>query len=311
MTEYWADRQAVGGVKDGKAVTMIRINFKRSAIIVLIVLAAAVVFILFNKYRSANEVIATVNDQKITKDYYERRFAALPEREKKFFMNDAEGFLENLITLEILYQAAESSSITPKVTNAADEEQRKMAAIQALLTDVLSRVSVPENDVRGFYDTHVAEMKEKTYSEVKSEINDYLLQEKQRETIDNYIKDLRQKAKVTKNQKWLDKNTEKSNNPFYGVLANGKPTVLDLGAGTCVPCKMMKPIFAELKQQYQDRANIVLLEIAENQDLVRKYRIRVIPTQIFFDRDGKEYWRHEGFLAKEEIEAKLRLLGTK
>ncbi|MDT8900324.1 thioredoxin family protein [Anaeroselena agilis] len=96
---------------------------------------------------------------------------------------------------------------------------------------------------------------------------------------------------------------------FEQVLHNGQPTVLDLGSGTCVPCKMMKPILDELGQEYENRVNVVVLEIGDYQYLARQYRIRVIPTQIFFDKDGNEYWRHEGFLPKEVIKTKLRELG--
>ena len=98
-------------------------------------------------------------------------------------------------------------------------------------------------------------------------------------------------------------------NPVMEALKNGKPTVLDLGAGTCIPCKMMKPIFDELEKEYKDRANIIILEVSEHIDLARKYQIRVIPTQIFIDREGQEYWRHEGFLSKDDIIKKLGEMG--
>ena len=84
--------------------------------------------------------------------------------------------------------------------------------------------------------------------------------------------------------------------------------MLDIGAGSCIPCKMMKPIFEELEKKYKERANIILLEISEHRDIASKYRVRVIPTQIFFDKNGNEYWRHEGFLAKDEIIKKLNEL---
>jgi len=72
---------------------------------------------------------------------------------------------------------------------------------------------------------------------------------------------------------------------------------------------MMKPIFTELEQNLKGKANVILLEIAEHRDLARKYRVRVIPTQIFFDSKGEVYWRHEGFRPKEEIVKKLQEWG--
>ncbi len=35
--------------------------------------------------------------------------------------------------------------------------------------------------------------------------------------------------------------------------------------------------------------------------MATKYKIRVIPTQVFLDQDGKEFFRHEGFFPKEEL----------
>jgi thioredoxin 1 len=89
------------------------------------------------------------------------------------------------------------------------------------------------------------------------------------------------------------------------------PTVMDIGSGSCIPCKMMKPIFEELEKEYQGKANIVLLDINEYRDVANKYQVQVIPTQFFFDRNGNQTWRHEGFLAKEEIIKKLEELGVK
>jgi len=91
--------------------------------------------------------------------------------------------------------------------------------------------------------------------------------------------------------------------------ASGLPRLVDLGAGKCIPCKMMAPILEELKKTYAGRFNVQFIDIWENPDAGRQYGIRLIPTQIFFAPDGKELWRHEGLLGKEEILAKWKELG--
>jgi thioredoxin 1 len=90
------------------------------------------------------------------------------------------------------------------------------------------------------------------------------------------------------------------------------PRVIDLGRGKCVPCKRMAPILAELKQEYEGRAIIDAIDLGDpgGRELARMYRVRLIPTQIFLDSDGNEVWRHEGFLPKEDIVAKLREMGV-
>lgn len=87
------------------------------------------------------------------------------------------------------------------------------------------------------------------------------------------------------------------------------PKLLDLGAGKCIPCKMMKPALDELKVEYADRFETVFIDVRENQQAGTQYGIRMIPTQIFFDAEGKELFRHEGFMSKEDILAKWKELG--
>lgn len=88
------------------------------------------------------------------------------------------------------------------------------------------------------------------------------------------------------------------------------PRMIDLGSDKCIPCKEMAPILAELRSEYAGRATIEFADVLKHPEVGASYEARVIPTQIFFDRDGKEVWRHEGFLSRKEIVAKLKELGA-
>jgi len=87
------------------------------------------------------------------------------------------------------------------------------------------------------------------------------------------------------------------------------PRLLDLGAGKCIPCKMMAPILEELKKEYQGRLEVVFIDVWENPNEAKKYKINLIPTQIFYDASGKELFRHEGFFSKEDILGKWKEFG--
>ena len=80
------------------------------------------------------------------------------------------------------------------------------------------------------------------------------------------------------------------------------PRLVDLGAGKCIPCKRMAPILEALKADYAGAVDVQFVDVWQNPDAGRPYKIRLIPTQVFFDRKGRERFRHEGFLAREEIE---------
>jgi thioredoxin 1 len=101
-----------------------------------------------------------------------------------------------------------------------------------------------------------------------------------------------------------------ADNPLDHALATGRPVVADFGRGMCVPCKMMKPILDELGGQYKSRAEVLIIEIDDYPDVTRRVGIRAIPTQIFYDSDGNEVYRHEGFMPREDIVAKLAEMGV-
>jgi thioredoxin 1 len=88
------------------------------------------------------------------------------------------------------------------------------------------------------------------------------------------------------------------------------PRLVDLGADKCIPCKMMAPVLADLKTNYVGRMDVEFIDVWKNPDAGKAYKIKLIPTQIFFDASGKERFRHEGFFGKEDILAKWKELGV-
>jgi len=91
----------------------------------------------------------------------------------------------------------------------------------------------------------------------------------------------------------------------------GMVTLIDLGAATCIPCKMMAPILSQLEKEYEGKAAVVFIDVRYHNKMAQKYRIRAIPTQILYDKNGNEVGRHEGFLSKEAIESAFEKLGVK
>jgi thioredoxin 1 len=96
-------------------------------------------------------------------------------------------------------------------------------------------------------------------------------------------------------------------------LGNGKPTLADFGWKICIPCKAMKPILEELAAEYSDRVNVLIVEVYDpaQEKLVTKHGIKSIPTQVFFDKNGKEVTRHIGFISKADILAQLNKIGVR
>jgi thioredoxin 1 len=85
-------------------------------------------------------------------------------------------------------------------------------------------------------------------------------------------------------------------------------TMVDIGAKSCIPCKMMAPILEELKVEYQGRAAVIFIDVWEDRSQGPRFGIQSIPTQIFYDKHGKETYRHVGFMDKEKIKKWLDTL---
>lgn len=93
------------------------------------------------------------------------------------------------------------------------------------------------------------------------------------------------------------------------TLGSGLPMLVDLGADKCVPCKQMKPILDNLTEEYAGRMDVIFIDVWENRDQAARFNVRMIPTQIFYDKDGKELYRRVGFIGKEDILATWKELG--
>ena len=96
--------------------------------------------------------------------------------------------------------------------------------------------------------------------------------------------------------------------PVPEVPVKDMVTMVDIGAKACIPCKMMMPVMEEVENEYRGKAAIIFIDVWEKRDQGAKFGLKLIPTQIFYDKHGKETYRHEGFLDKAAISEKLDAL---
>ena len=90
-----------------------------------------------------------------------------------------------------------------------------------------------------------------------------------------------------------------------------KVTFIELGSVNCIPCKQMQPVMKSIEEKYGEQIKVVFYDVwkAEQKHYAQKYGIRLIPTQVFLDADGKEFHRHEGFYPETEIDKILKKEG--
>ncbi|MBP1733985.1 MAG: Thioredoxin [Deltaproteobacteria bacterium] len=87
------------------------------------------------------------------------------------------------------------------------------------------------------------------------------------------------------------------------------PRIVDVGADKCIPCIMMAPILEELKKEYAGVLIVEFVDVWKNPEGAKQYGARGIPTQIFYDANGKELKRHLGYISKQDILDEFQKLG--
>lgn len=98
-----------------------------------------------------------------------------------------------------------------------------------------------------------------------------------------------------------------------GSVTEHRVTFVEIGSVNCVPCRMMQPIMKAVEEEYAGQVRVVFHDVwtPQGKQDAKKYGIRVIPTQIFLDAAGREYFRHEGFYPKEELVKVLKMKGVR
>jgi len=92
-----------------------------------------------------------------------------------------------------------------------------------------------------------------------------------------------------------------------------KVTFIELGSVNCIPCKQMQPVMKSIEEKYGEQVKVIFYDVwkQEQKKYAQQYGIRLIPTQVFLDENGKEFHRHEGFYPEAEIDKILKAKGLK
>lgn len=260
-------------------------------------------------------VLAKLSGETITIAKFDSIFSALPTQAKDYFKDNKVGFLEELIVRQLLLQAARRKKIqdTPEYKSAAAQNptQTEDIMINVLIRNMVANVSVTETELKEFFDQYKDQLPNKDYESVKKQLRPMAIEEKQRLTIEQYLNELKSNAKIVRNEEWITtQEALTADNPLSKAFQTGNPVVADFGRGTCTPCKMMQPILEKLQKEYEGKTPILILDVDEYASLSRKYGVRMIPTQIFFDANGKEVYRHQGFMPEDDIVVQLKKMGV-
>ena len=113
------------------------------------------------------------------------------------------------------------------------------------------------------------------------------------------------------NRDWFEEQSRLCrDNPFDKARASGKPSVIQFGKATSPPGEMMQPLLESLQKKYPEALTVIFVNLGEEQILGARYSIREAPTQVFYDKSGKEISRNAGMLSAEELAQQIAKIGV-
>jgi len=247
----------------------------------------------------------------LVSEEFEIRESELKEKVEKTDPEIREELRKNLFFIleqetmkEVLIKEARSSGAV-----AADMSDTE--AIQAYLNRKFRDVEVADEEAERFYEANKAMVGDLPFEQVKDALKQVLVQQKRQDAFASYLQGLGGKTDIQISKEWVKaQHALAKDNPVDKARMSGKPTMVEFGATGCVPCDMMQPILDKLRKNYSDRLNVVFVHVRENQILGARYGIRSIPVQVFYDRKGKEVFRHVGFYPEGEVLKQLAELGV-
>jgi thioredoxin 1 len=234
--------------------------------------------------------------------------AKAPQEIQPQIKNNAFFMLENMATRKVLAMLAKAKVPQPDKDAAAIGETE---LIQKYLTDIVAKTEVSDAEIAQFYADNKDAVGGATLDQVKDQIRQYLTQQKQQRVVDEHIRALGRTVPIDVSAAWTKQQAILArNNPVDKARHSGKPSLVDFGSTGCVPCDMLEPILETLKVKYAGKLNVVFVHVGEQQVLAARYGVKTIPTQFFYDKDGKEVFHHTGFWPQAEIEKKLAEMGV-
>jgi thioredoxin 1 len=110
---------------------------------------------------------------------------------------------------------------------------------------------------------------------------------------------------------WAQSKTDKPQGNDDAKALTPLVTFVELGSVKCIPCRQMQPVMKAVEEKYGKQVNVVFYDVwkDDQRGYAEKYGIKVIPTQVFLDKEGKEFFRHEGFFPEAEIDKLLQKRG--
>ena len=205
----------------------------------------------------------------------------------------------------IMREAAKWAETTKREANETQD-----ARLQAYLGSITAGVGVTDADLRRFYNANRRLFGGASFEQVKPQFSSYVLRQKRDEAKQRHLDSVGERVRIEVARIWTEAQYRQLiDNPVDRARLSSMPSVIDFGARGCAACEMMVPVLASLRNGLTGKANVLFVDVTKEQVLGSRFRVSAIPVQVFFDRQGREVYRHIGPFPEGQIRTKLSELG--
>jgi thiol-disulfide isomerase/thioredoxin len=216
--------------------------------------------------------------------------------------------LENIAIDRLLNAEVRDWAVSKKIDT---KNMKDQDIIKKYVEELTANITVSADEVKKAYDSDPEVYGGAKFGDAEPYIKSQLINEKKQEVVENHVNNLGKRIVIKINDDWAKAQYPKAiDNLVDKARHSGKPSLVDFGASGCRPCDMMAPILEELKKEYTGIVNVEFVDVREYQILGTRYGVSSIPVQVFFDKNGKEFYRHIGFIPKNNILAKFKEMGV-
>lgn len=223
----------------------------------------------------------------------------LPQLQKNMIF-----LLDQRVARTILLQEAKAAGVKA-------EGETEEAIIQGLANQIAQSATVTDDDILKFYEANKALIGEATLEEVRDTIEGMLLQERQQAALATFVDQVEKRAQIQVSRDWFEQQSRLTrDNPVDQARLSGKPSLVQFSAPSSVMGEMMTPLLESLQQKHAGALNVVFVNVGDEQILGARYGIRSVPTQVFFDKAGKEVSRNKGVIDEGDLAKAVAGIGV-
>lgn len=249
-------------------------------------------------------IVLRSRDIVIERDALTKAISGAPAYLHEALKANAFFLLEQQASDEILKRLATESLTAEEIASAS---LSKESLVSSFVENLVEEVKVSESDVESFYSNNESLFHGAPLESVRESVRSFLEQEKKLEYLDEYLRMLGQSREILVSASWLRKNAEGTlDNPVDRSRSADKLTLAVFSEAGCCGPDLMIPVIREIEKSFGDNVSVVYVEPGRNPILAARFKVRSVPTLLFFDESGKETHRHSGYMDAESVSKQLK-----